>query len=94
IHPYAKAAWSILGLIPKAMIAQLDRDQNIQNLWSTAADMLDFLNVAEPIIDEVQKPIVANMLKQIHDCALFVQEYTGKGFCSQSPSSCLSDAIS
>ncbi|EGN96881.1 hypothetical protein SERLA73DRAFT_75730 [Serpula lacrymans var. lacrymans S7.3] len=87
IHPYAKAAWSILGLIPKAgsihLDAQLNRDQKIQGLWSTASDMLDFLDAAEPVIDEIQRPIVSNMLKQIHDCALFIQEYAGSGFCKR-----------
>ncbi|EGN96851.1 hypothetical protein SERLA73DRAFT_185049 [Serpula lacrymans var. lacrymans S7.3] len=83
IHPYAKAAWSILSLIPKSLVAQLNRDQKIQDLWSTASDMFDFLDAAEPVIDEIQRPTVSNMLKQIHDCALFVQEYAGNGFCSQ-----------
>ncbi|KAH7918511.1 hypothetical protein BV22DRAFT_1100410 [Leucogyrophana mollusca] len=80
VHPWAALAWSVLSVIPKTMSAQMNRDQKVQQLWSTAADMLSLLGDAKPVIEECQAPIVSDMMKQIYECALFVREYCGKGF--------------
>ncbi|KAH7920285.1 hypothetical protein BV22DRAFT_813037 [Leucogyrophana mollusca] len=80
VHPWAALAWSVLSVIPKTIGAQMDRDQKVQQLWSTTADMLSFLQDAEPVIEQCQVHIVSEMMKQIYDCALFVREYCGKGF--------------
>ncbi|KAH7919375.1 YVTN repeat-like/Quino protein amine dehydrogenase [Leucogyrophana mollusca] len=80
VHPWAALAWSVLSVIPKAIGAQMDRDQKVQQLWSTAADMLSFLKDAESVIEGCQVPIVSKMMQQIYECALFVREYCGKGF--------------
>jgi hypothetical protein len=66
----------------------LERDKKTQEIWSTAADMLDFLTDAEVIIDTLKitpglTEIVAAMMKQIYDCASFLREYAGKGFLRQ-----------
>ncbi|KAH7919326.1 hypothetical protein BV22DRAFT_1075393 [Leucogyrophana mollusca] len=80
VHPWAALAWSVLSVIPKTIGAQMDRDQKVQRLWSTTADMLSFLHDAQPVIEECQVRIVSEMMQQIYECALFVREYCGKGF--------------
>ncbi|KAH7918285.1 WD40 repeat-like protein [Leucogyrophana mollusca] len=80
VHPWAALAWSVVSVIPKTIGAQMDRDQKVQQLWSTMADMLSFLEDAKAVTEECQVPIVSEMMKQIYDCALFVREYCGKGF--------------
>ncbi|KIM86175.1 hypothetical protein PILCRDRAFT_5220 [Piloderma croceum F 1598] len=80
VHPWASLAWSILSVIPKTLIAQVRRDEKVQSLWETAADMLAFLKDAKPIIDKILMPIVSDMMKQIYHCAIFVREYGGGGF--------------
>ncbi|KAJ7584026.1 hypothetical protein C8J56DRAFT_952444 [Mycena floridula] len=80
VHPYAKVAWLVLMSIPKTLIHQLDRDRKIQELWATAADMLSFLQEAQPVIEKSMLPTISAMMKQIYDCAIFVREYSGKGF--------------
>jgi hypothetical protein len=60
----------------------MDRDQKVQALWETAADMLDFLKHANCVVDEISAPIVADMMKQVYHCAMFVREYGGEGFLS------------
>ncbi|KAH7929810.1 YVTN repeat-like/Quino protein amine dehydrogenase [Leucogyrophana mollusca] len=80
VHPWAALAWSVLSVVPKTIGAQMDRDQKVQQLWSTTADMLSFLHDAEPVIEECQVRIVSEMMQQIYECALFVREYCGKGF--------------
>ena len=67
-------------IILQTLIAQMRRDQKVQSLWETAADMLAFLKDAKPVIDEILVPIVSDMMKQIYHCAIFVREYGGGGF--------------
>jgi hypothetical protein len=65
------------------IIAEHDRDTNVQNLWASAANMLDFLKDATPVLEEIQMRTVSVMMKQIYDCAMFVREYGCKGFLRQ-----------
>ncbi|KAH7919378.1 hypothetical protein BV22DRAFT_864233 [Leucogyrophana mollusca] len=90
VHPWAALAWSVLSVIPKTIGAQMDREQKVQQLWSTTADMLSFLRDAEPVIEQCQVRIVSEMMQQIYECALFVREYCGKGFAKRA----LRDSIS
>jgi hypothetical protein len=69
----------------QTLIAQVRRDQKVQELWESAADMLAFLKDAKPVIDEILASTVSDMMKQIYHCAIFVREYGGGGFFSQSP---------
>lgn len=77
----------------KALIVQLDRDQRMQQLWAAAADMLDFLKDSGVVLDSVPISIVEAMMKQIYDCALFVREYTGRGFLSVFGHHCIFERI-
>ena len=56
----------------------------MQDLWATVADMLVFLKDAKLVIDMILAPIVSDIMKQIYHCAIFIREYGGKGFFSQS----------
>ncbi|KAF9467973.1 hypothetical protein BDZ94DRAFT_921432 [Collybia nuda] len=80
VNPWANLAWGILSAIPKSLIAQLDRDQRMQQLWAAAADMLDFLKDSGAVLELIPVPLVDDMMKQIYDCSLFVREYAGRGF--------------
>jgi hypothetical protein len=71
-------------IMSQSLIAQVHRDQKVQSLWETAADMLAFLKDTKLVIDEILVPIVSDMMKQIYHCAIFVREYSGGGFFSQS----------
>lgn len=66
----------------QTLIAQVRRDQKVQSLWETAADMLAFLKDAKPVIDDILVSIVSDMMRQIYHCAIFVREYSGGGFFS------------
>ncbi|KAF8798279.1 WD40 repeat-like protein [Phlegmacium glaucopus] len=80
VHPYAKAAWAVLSLIPKMVVRQAELNRQIQELWETAADMLSFLQAAQPVIEPPLLPTVSAMMKQIHACAVFITTYGEKGF--------------
>jgi hypothetical protein len=66
----------------QTLIAQVRRDQKVQSLWETAADMFVFLKDAKPVIDDILVSIVSDMMKQIYHCAILVREYGGGGFFS------------
>jgi hypothetical protein len=63
--------------------------KKIQGIWSSTADMLDFLKDTKDVIIDTLKTnpglttIVTAMMKQIYDCASFLREYAGKGFLRQ-----------
>jgi hypothetical protein len=59
----------------QTLIAQVHRDQKVQCLWETAADMLAFLKDAKPVLNDTLALIVSDMMKQIYHCAIFVREY-------------------
>ncbi|ESK89390.1 hypothetical protein Moror_16233 [Moniliophthora roreri MCA 2997] len=84
VHPFAKLAFTVFMSIPTGVLAQLERDKQIEELWSTAVDMLDFLKNADTVIDDTVSPIVSAMLKQIYDCSNFIREYGGAGFIRRS----------
>ncbi|KAK7033585.1 hypothetical protein VNI00_012822 [Paramarasmius palmivorus] len=84
VHPFAKLAWTVFTSIPAGVLAQLERDKQVEELWTTAVDMLDFLKTADTVIDDTVSPIVSAMLKQIYDCSNFIREYGGAGFIRRS----------
>jgi hypothetical protein len=64
-------------------LSQLDRDDRIQQLWETAANVLDFLKESQPTLDAIPSQIIEALMKQIYDCAHFIREYAGQGFLSK-----------
>jgi hypothetical protein len=63
-------------------VHQAELNHQIQELWDTAADMLSFLQAAQPVIEPPMLPTVSDMMKQIHACAVFIKTYGEKGFIS------------
>ncbi|KAL0580502.1 hypothetical protein V5O48_001489 [Marasmius crinis-equi] len=80
IHPFAKLAWIAFTTIPSVFLSQLERDKNVEDLWTSAIEMLDFLKDSRTIVDEQLSPIISAMLKQFYDCSSFIREYCGAGF--------------
>jgi hypothetical protein len=60
--------------------SQQGRDDSVRDLLSTIVDMLGFVKDVEGLqkMQKIQET-VSSMMKGILDCALFVQEYSGKG---------------
>jgi hypothetical protein len=70
--------------LSRTLIAQVCRDQKVQCLWDTATDMLAFLKDTKSILDDILASMVSDMMKQIYHNTIFVREYGGEGFFSQS----------
>ncbi|KAI0260995.1 hypothetical protein BC834DRAFT_492665 [Gloeopeniophorella convolvens] len=79
LHPYAKMAWSVLSCIPKALLAQVERDGNVQALLSAVHDAFDFAQLAEPLKaikpGSKQAQILTIMLQHVCDCGDFIDSY-------------------
>ncbi|KAI0258790.1 hypothetical protein BC834DRAFT_1036208, partial [Gloeopeniophorella convolvens] len=79
IHPYAKIAWSVLSLIPKTILAQVERDENVNALVLAMHDALDFARDASAfesnIQNSAQRDILMAMLSHACDCGEFIQTY-------------------
>ncbi|KAI0259279.1 hypothetical protein BC834DRAFT_846835 [Gloeopeniophorella convolvens] len=79
IHPYAKIAWSVLSLIPKTILAQIGRDENVKALVLAMHDALDLARDTSAfesnIQESTQKDILMAMLTHICDCGEFIQTY-------------------
>jgi hypothetical protein len=60
----------------QALMAQQNRDDKIKELFLTMRDMLEFVGDVDalPKISNLQCT-VSSMMKQIYECALFIQEY-------------------
>ncbi|KAH9055558.1 hypothetical protein EDB87DRAFT_1640322, partial [Lactarius vividus] len=44
LHPIAKMAYSLLSAIPKSLLEQFQRDDNVQTLLVAVHDAFDFAN--------------------------------------------------
>ncbi|KAH7905937.1 WD40-repeat-containing domain protein [Hygrophoropsis aurantiaca] len=66
IHPYVKMAWSILSVIPKSIIAQVNRDDAICTLLQSLHDMYQCITEVEPLKwdDEVSLVFVRKRLSK------------------------------
>ncbi|KAJ7768913.1 hypothetical protein B0H16DRAFT_1716113 [Mycena metata] len=81
VHPYASAAWSILTAVYKAVDEQYERDVKViklvlamKELWSFAKDVKFSAK-----IQSLETTITAIAI-QTWECAIFIREYTEKGF--------------
>ncbi|KAF7974592.1 hypothetical protein HWV62_11868 [Athelia sp. TMB] len=77
IHPYAKTAWFILSLVPKAIIAQRDRDASLCNLMKTIEDIHSFVIEAEPLkIFASQSKILEDLGRLTVESAYLIRDFT------------------
>jgi hypothetical protein len=65
----------------QALKAQQDRDEQVQQLWGTVIDTLDFMKELDPLgaIKGLEKTVQA-IMKQIYDCTLFLRSYAERTF--------------
>ncbi|THH21102.1 hypothetical protein EW146_g406 [Bondarzewia mesenterica] len=78
VHPYAKIAWSVLSGAYKIVLAQKDRDENIETLLKTMNDMYEFVNSNEVrSLSRIQahKQVLARMAQQTTDCGYYICSY-------------------
>ncbi|KAH9000465.1 hypothetical protein EDB92DRAFT_506182 [Lactarius akahatsu] len=79
LHPYAKMAYGLLFAIPKTLLEQFQRDDNIRTLLVAMRDAFDFTNREDHFktIEHVprQAQILTLMLQHVCNCCDFVQSY-------------------
>ncbi|KAH7903438.1 hypothetical protein BJ138DRAFT_1074104, partial [Hygrophoropsis aurantiaca] len=73
IHPYVKMAWSILSVIPKSIIAQVNRDDAICTLLQSLHDMYQCITEVESL--KWDGEVVKEMTYQTIECARFIWAY-------------------
>ncbi|KAH8996413.1 hypothetical protein EDB86DRAFT_995596 [Lactarius hatsudake] len=89
LHPYAKMAYSLLFAIPKTLLEQFQRDDNIRTLLVAMHEAFDFANQKERFktitVERVprQAQILALMLQHVCNCCDFIQSYAKNShFCT------------
>lgn len=85
IHPYLNAAWQVTSSLYKVLKGQMERDASVVRLLSTMDSMFAFVTVVDGLGDKIKRledTILAG-LSQCTECAIFVREYTGHGFCGK-----------
>ncbi|KIM82890.1 hypothetical protein PILCRDRAFT_7772 [Piloderma croceum F 1598] len=82
VHPYANFAWQLTSSLYKAIKGQIERDQNLIDLVMTMDDVCSFVDEVQLIPNKLERltDIIADILKQTVECAIFIREYTGHGF--------------
>jgi hypothetical protein len=73
-------ALTFFDLTLQVLKSQQGRDDRVRDLLSTIVDMLGFVKDVEGL-KKMQKieQTVSCMMEEIRDCAVFIQEYSGKG---------------
>ncbi|KAF9072466.1 hypothetical protein BDP27DRAFT_1320509 [Rhodocollybia butyracea] len=81
IHPYADAAYSIISVAYKAVLAQMQRDENIIALIDTMDDIYNFVKEAEPLRQiESHKKVMIRIAQQTTECGYFISAYCSDSF--------------
>ncbi|KAF8257985.1 hypothetical protein EI94DRAFT_1210579 [Lactarius quietus] len=79
LSPYAKMAYDLIFAIPKTLLEQFQRDDNIQTLLVAMRDAFDFTNQEDTFkaIERVprQAQILTLMLQHVCNCCDFIQSY-------------------
>ncbi|KAI0258757.1 hypothetical protein BC834DRAFT_974825 [Gloeopeniophorella convolvens] len=81
VHPWAKMAWSVLSVIPKAFLAQVERDEGVKSFLVAIGDAFDLAESADTIrlrgLGTKQTTILKEMMHHICDCGDFIRGYAG-----------------
>ncbi|KAE9386012.1 hypothetical protein BT96DRAFT_891849 [Gymnopus androsaceus JB14] len=81
VHPYAKAAYSVISMAYKVVVNQLQRDANINCLILAMNDIYSFIKEAEPLQQiESHKTIMACLAQQTTECGYFITAYCADTF--------------
>ncbi|KAH9055461.1 hypothetical protein EDB87DRAFT_1316370 [Lactarius vividus] len=81
LHPYAKMAYGLLFAIPKTLLEQFQRDDNMRTLLVAMHEAFDFANQKDRFntitMERVprQAQILALMLQHVCNCCDFIQSY-------------------
>ncbi|KAH9013132.1 hypothetical protein EDB85DRAFT_984791 [Lactarius pseudohatsudake] len=79
LHPYAKMAYGLLFAIPKTLLEQFQRDDNIRTLLAAMHDSFDFANQEDRFKaigrDSKQARILRLMLQHVCNCCDFIRSY-------------------
>ncbi|KAJ7078260.1 hypothetical protein C8R44DRAFT_97350 [Mycena epipterygia] len=94
IHPYANVAWKVLTSVYQAVKQQRETDGKIFELVGTMEMTFSFVEDADSLpgkIEGLENTCLA-IVKQTVECAIFIREYTGKGFGGRLAAHTLSDS--
>ncbi|KAE9395097.1 hypothetical protein BT96DRAFT_997889 [Gymnopus androsaceus JB14] len=81
VHPYAKAAYSVISMAYKVIVNQLQCDANINCLILAMDDIYSFIKEAEPLQQiESHKTIMACLAQQTTECGYFITAYCADTF--------------
>ncbi|KDQ16459.1 hypothetical protein BOTBODRAFT_30791 [Botryobasidium botryosum FD-172 SS1] len=76
IHPYAKAAWTVLSAGYKVAIIQKERDSALSELLESMSTALDFIcRFDKTALHEDDKRVILQVAKKTNECALFIEKY-------------------
>ncbi|KAH9023562.1 hypothetical protein EDB83DRAFT_1988372 [Lactarius deliciosus] len=79
LHPYAKMAYGLLFAIPKTLLEQFQRDDNIGTLLVAMHDAFDFANQEDRFKaikrDSRQARVLTLMLQHVCNCCDFIRSY-------------------
>ncbi|KDQ09111.1 hypothetical protein BOTBODRAFT_191302 [Botryobasidium botryosum FD-172 SS1] len=77
IHPYVKAAWTILSAGYKIVMAQKDRDDALSELLESITVALNLIcRFDKTALHKDNKYDILQVAKKTSECALFIKEYT------------------
>ncbi|KAJ7465935.1 hypothetical protein FB451DRAFT_1486123 [Mycena latifolia] len=85
IHPYSNAAWKVLTSVYEAVKKQEEKDEKVIKLVQTMTDAYSFAEDIESLPGKIKRleDTISALVKQTEECALFIREYTGHGFCGR-----------
>ncbi|KAJ7353300.1 hypothetical protein DFH08DRAFT_856466 [Mycena albidolilacea] len=95
IHPYANLAWKVLMSMYKAVKQQQQTDEKIVELVRTMVTTYSFVEDIESLPKKIKglEDTCLAIVKQTVECAIFIREYTGKGFGDRLVAQALSDGV-
>jgi hypothetical protein len=81
-----RAQEMLLIFSSQSILAQIDRDNRINQLVEVIDDVYSFVKDANLVKEiESQQKILAVMAQQTTECAYFIRDYAIKGFCGSGP---------
>ncbi|KAG2357448.1 hypothetical protein BDR07DRAFT_1612520 [Suillus spraguei] len=85
IHPFANLAWQIVSSLYTIAKDQLDRDKRIGDLTDMMEDVYTFVDDVKSFPSRLasQEETIKKIMFQTIECMLFIQEYSGHGFCGR-----------
>ncbi|KAJ6609708.1 hypothetical protein B0H10DRAFT_2225724 [Mycena sp. CBHHK59/15] len=93
IHPYANVAWQVLTSTYKAVKTQQETDNKLAKLVQTMAEVYSFVGDVESLAQKIKRlEDTVLEIQQTVECAIFIRENTGTGFCGRLVGQVWSDA--